>query len=559
MSTQRAEAHTNMRADDRGAIMVMGIFMCTCLVGALWYLAAVGDSILYRERLQEASDAVVFSDAVLHARGMNLIVLINLIMACVLGVRVALKIAQLVCLVAAAVFFVIGLLVEPFLAAADVCLAAAEELDSAIQSTREPINESLKGLSGMQKVIAAAAPPAAAVGAIESVGSKYTPIAAKTLVLDSEVLSGLPVERGSETKLCAEAGRAAGTLFGWLLEQMSLGAFGDPSDWLAEKMGALTQLAPGYFCEMGTVGESPDAAIDGMLGDSANERCKDGGPVATYDKNEREWESACAAAKVICIGDDGSDKPVEHRNIRETGEQRGQTTADQQRKLDELRHKRDAAATSVKEYLKKFGDESPDENECRKWAKDQVKDDYKKKSAQTRTDGEKGGGDTADMTGKKVKDGWVNGCPDGQFVGGAMGDTSFLERSVKFVRIAAVDGKHANDTGAPVEAKVPAWTQAELFFDCSGAWSKCNEEEDAMWHLQWRARLRRYDGSKPLDEIASILSFGTTMKAGYAGIESVLAKPGFSQPIDSLIGNSALRLELATVIADKHNMYHGIH
>ena len=33
------------RGED-GAIMVMGIFMCSCLVGALWYLAGIGDAIL---------------------------------------------------------------------------------------------------------------------------------------------------------------------------------------------------------------------------------------------------------------------------------------------------------------------------------------------------------------------------------------------------------------------------------------------------------------------------------------------------------------------------------
>jgi hypothetical protein len=80
--------------DEHGAILVLGIFMAACVVGMLWYLAGLGMTVLHRERLQEASDAVGFSAAVLHARGMNLLVLINLIMACVLGVRVAMKVVQ---------------------------------------------------------------------------------------------------------------------------------------------------------------------------------------------------------------------------------------------------------------------------------------------------------------------------------------------------------------------------------------------------------------------------------------------------------------------------------
>ncbi len=46
--------------------------MCACMVGILWYLAGIGDAIVFRERMQEAADATAFSAAVLHARGMNL-------------------------------------------------------------------------------------------------------------------------------------------------------------------------------------------------------------------------------------------------------------------------------------------------------------------------------------------------------------------------------------------------------------------------------------------------------------------------------------------------------
>ena len=37
--------------DERGAILVMGIFMCACLVGILWYLAGIGDAVVFRERM----------------------------------------------------------------------------------------------------------------------------------------------------------------------------------------------------------------------------------------------------------------------------------------------------------------------------------------------------------------------------------------------------------------------------------------------------------------------------------------------------------------------------
>ena len=81
----------DLRRDERGAILVLGIFMCSCIVGALWYLAGIGSAIVYRERMQEAADAIAFSGAVLHARGMNLIVLINFVMAAILAIRVEMR------------------------------------------------------------------------------------------------------------------------------------------------------------------------------------------------------------------------------------------------------------------------------------------------------------------------------------------------------------------------------------------------------------------------------------------------------------------------------------
>jgi hypothetical protein len=54
---QTAEPSSRWLGDERGAVMVLGIFMCACLVGVLWYLAGIGDAVVYRQRLQEAADA----------------------------------------------------------------------------------------------------------------------------------------------------------------------------------------------------------------------------------------------------------------------------------------------------------------------------------------------------------------------------------------------------------------------------------------------------------------------------------------------------------------------
>lgn len=67
--------------DQRGATMVMGVFIAVLLVGMIYYVWGIGDAIMHRERMQDASDTAAFSAAVIHARGMNMLALINMIMA----------------------------------------------------------------------------------------------------------------------------------------------------------------------------------------------------------------------------------------------------------------------------------------------------------------------------------------------------------------------------------------------------------------------------------------------------------------------------------------------
>lgn len=82
--------------EESGAIMVIGVFMGLFLVGMLYYLMGVGQAILFRERMQDAADSVTFSYAMMNARGMNLIVLINFIMACLMAILIFIKAVELV-------------------------------------------------------------------------------------------------------------------------------------------------------------------------------------------------------------------------------------------------------------------------------------------------------------------------------------------------------------------------------------------------------------------------------------------------------------------------------
>lgn len=74
--------------------MVIGVFMAMLVTGFLYYIVGVGNTIIFRERMQDAADAVAFSGAVMHARGMNLVALINIVLAILTAIWMAMKIVQ---------------------------------------------------------------------------------------------------------------------------------------------------------------------------------------------------------------------------------------------------------------------------------------------------------------------------------------------------------------------------------------------------------------------------------------------------------------------------------
>ncbi|HVJ94736.1 MAG TPA: hypothetical protein VM580_33345 [Labilithrix sp.] len=69
-----------LKHDNRGAVMLTGLFMSCFLIGALWFLIGVGDTLVFRDKMQEATDHAAYASAALHAKGMNFISLCNLVL-----------------------------------------------------------------------------------------------------------------------------------------------------------------------------------------------------------------------------------------------------------------------------------------------------------------------------------------------------------------------------------------------------------------------------------------------------------------------------------------------
>jgi hypothetical protein len=74
------QTQKSLLQDNRGAVMLIGLFMATFLIGAMWFMKGVGDAMVFKDRMQESADHAVFSASAVNARGMNLIAVINIIM-----------------------------------------------------------------------------------------------------------------------------------------------------------------------------------------------------------------------------------------------------------------------------------------------------------------------------------------------------------------------------------------------------------------------------------------------------------------------------------------------
>ena len=491
----------NLRNDERGAILVLGIFMCSCMVGALWYLAGIGSAIVYRERMQEAADAIAFSGAVLHARGMNLIVLINFVMAAILAIRVALRVTQLALVIVGTILSLIPIagagLAAPF-------FGGAEALESPINATRTPINQALKALSGVQTLIARLVPPAALLGSGQ-VGDKYQPILSTgtaDILLNRAtspiaVADGLPTEDDTEDKLCRKAGEAVGSVL-----TMAAPIPEELADAISGMFGRLVSAGGAYFCEMGTGGGAPDVSSD--LNQGAEDACD---TELTRLQNEaaearRRYDDACTAYDCLNVT----------------------PTAAQQTELDGLARDRDIADQKVRDFNR---------DDCVDQKRQEARDTFNERT---------GGGSSAastngqGMTPKKVKAGWRNGIRDAQVLGVVNGRLDSLR--------AAETGARVGSWSTPITFRVPtsasyALAQAEFFFDCSGPWtgSDCNDQNEAMWRFRWRARLRRFNSPfAALNTITSLAVAADTYRDAIRGTGST----GFQ--------NAALQLELTTMV-----------
>jgi hypothetical protein len=187
-----------------GAIVVFGIFFAVLVLGMLYYFVGIAATIYYRERLQDAADATAFASAIVHARGMNTIALINMVMAAILSVLVTLRLIEALIIVAEAVLYSMSW----FFGATAAIATALEQVRQTVVTIREeaePIVENvLKVLHVAGNVVRVVTPIGSNAGVLTSVNSHYDTEVQITFAMPARLT--LPVEDDTYPYLCGKAG-----------------------------------------------------------------------------------------------------------------------------------------------------------------------------------------------------------------------------------------------------------------------------------------------------------------------------------------------------------------
>ena len=131
--------------DQRGAVMIIGLFMALALIGMLWFLLGLGATLAFKEKMQQTADAAAFSAAAVHARDMNLIVAINMTMFVLVGVWLVLCVTYTVAEIVSIYMWIAGIV---------SCIVGCELLPMSqeLEDAKDAIGEMKQAYQGLLDV-----------------------------------------------------------------------------------------------------------------------------------------------------------------------------------------------------------------------------------------------------------------------------------------------------------------------------------------------------------------------------------------------------------------------
>jgi hypothetical protein len=229
-------------------MFVMGIPLVFFMIGLLYFVIGLGEELVLRERIQDAADAGAMTGAMVYARGMNLIALINQLMAALVGLLIMVRMLEGVMIatvvVATALAWPTG---GTSMSVVPTAKVAQQEANIAYTQLQNVVNPTIQALHALEIGIQYGMPAIAELQTIDVIKSFGDPIA-DSAVPGFEIPGQLflPLKKGRWPRLCGKAGEAAGALIAMPIE--ALIPIDAVSDIIEAGLGGLTQAFSGYFC-----------------------------------------------------------------------------------------------------------------------------------------------------------------------------------------------------------------------------------------------------------------------------------------------------------------------
>lgn len=246
--------------DKSGAIMVMGVFMAALMVGFIYYVKGLGEAVAFRERMQDAADSGAFAAVTVHARGMNLIALINITMVSVLAVVSAFRLL--------AILSSLGTLAVCVFPGAQGLLDQSKDYE---RTYARPLFSVLRAGNTAANAVATGIPLAAEVKALDAAGGAFRPPVQTAFAYPA--FEPLPVVGSDITELTTRAGDAALPLASRPLSPGTVACF---DDYFAAR-GGLPVISVEASQNLLALIQSP-AALAGMVPQRLLEEAAFGGP-----------------------------------------------------------------------------------------------------------------------------------------------------------------------------------------------------------------------------------------------------------------------------------------
>ena len=213
-SRQQKTNKLDLYKDSRGAVFVIGVFMAAFAAGMLYYLVGIAESIIVQERMQDAADSAAFGAAVVRAKGMNILVLINLLMATLIAILILLRMLVTI-LKSAAVFAMALAWFTPGMAAiAGQLYAKAETVERIADGYDTTSEQILRGADTVSTTIRDWVPSVSNLKLSTIPQEHFAPAAQVGLEPGTLSLKPLPTYDGSYQKLCLKSGALAGAAVG---------------------------------------------------------------------------------------------------------------------------------------------------------------------------------------------------------------------------------------------------------------------------------------------------------------------------------------------------------